>query len=128
MARPRSDILTERESQIMEILWKLGESTSEQVRERLPGNPHDSSVRTLLRVLKSKGYVNVNSAVRPSMYRPAVARWRVQRKAAKSLLARFFGGSAEALVLRLLEDEQLTPRQLEELRESHMSRRRGEKR
>lgn len=124
MARPTSDILTQRESQIMEILWELGEATSEQVRGRLPGDPHDSSVRTLLRVLRTKGYVRLDSDTRPTIYRPAVPRSRIQGKAAKSLLQRFFGGSAEALVLRLLEDDQLTSKQLDELKKAHSSRRR----
>ena len=124
MARHSSDILTPRESQIMDVLWELDGATSEQVRERLSGDPHDSSVRTLLRVLKTKGYVRQNSKVRPTVYRPAVSRHRVQQKAAKNLLQRFFSGSAEALVLRLLEDEQLTPQQLDRLKRSRQSRRR----
>ena len=52
MARPTSTNLTERESEIMEILWDLGSATSQQVRQGLKGQPHDSSVRTILRVLQ----------------------------------------------------------------------------
>jgi predicted transcriptional regulator len=50
----------------------------------------------------------------------------VQRKATRSLLERFFGGSANALVLRLLEDEELTPKQLAELKRERKGRRRGD--
>ena len=100
MAHPTSDVLTEREAQIMAVIWELGEATAEQVRARLPGSPHDSSVRTLLRVLQSKGYLRLRPKSRPRLYRPAVPRSKAQHKAAKSLLRRFFDGSAEALVLR----------------------------
>ena len=47
---------------------------------------------------------------------------KAQRHALRSVLARFFGGSAEDLVLRLIEDEQITPEQLDELRAAHSSR------
>lgn len=119
MARPTSDLLTEREAQIMGILWELREATSEDVRQRLAGDAHDSTVRTLLRVLANKGYVRIDRDARPILYRPAVPRQNAQKTAALRLLQRFFGGSAEALVLRLLEDEQLTPEQLEQLKKSH---------
>ncbi len=57
MPRPASELLTQRENQIMEVLWMHGAVTAEAVREALPGDPHDSSVRTMLRVLRNKGYV-----------------------------------------------------------------------
>ena len=128
MARPPSDSLTEREAQIMEILWLQGQATAETVRQALPDEPHDSTVRTLLRVLKDKGYVRVKGR-QPATYLPRVSREQAQSKAARSLLARLFGGAAEALVLRLLEDEQLTPQQIDDLKTTLQSRKRkGEKR
>ncbi len=125
MARPASEILTERESQIMDVLWSAGEATAERVRESLAGQPHDSTVRTLLRILRDKGYVRLVGR-QPVIYRPVVSRRKVQRKATRSLLERFFGGSANALVLRLLEDEELTPKQLAELKRERKGRGRGD--
>jgi BlaI family transcriptional regulator, penicillinase repressor len=125
MARPPSDFLTEREAQIMEILWSQGEATAETVRLALPDEPHDSTVRTLLRVLKDKAYVRVVGR-QPVAYQPRVSREQAQSKAARSLLARFFGGAADALVLRLLEDEELTPQQIEQLRKKLQSHSRKE--
>lgn len=118
MARPTSTTLTERESKIMEILWDLGSATSEQVRSRLAGQPHDSSVRTILRVLRKKSLVKVDSKKRPAQYRAAIPRAKAQKNAVASLLNRLFSGSAESLVVRLLEDKQLTVEQLEELKKS----------
>ncbi len=123
MPRVASSLLTERESQIMGVLWELGPSTAEAVRERLAGAPHDSTVRTLLRVLKNKGYVRVRGR-QPAVFEAAVPRSQAQAKATKSLLARFFGGSVEQLVVRLVEDEQLTAEQLDKLRKSLPRRKR----
>jgi predicted transcriptional regulator len=123
MARPTSTQLTDREAQIMEILWEENEATAERVRERLPDEPHDSTVRTLLRVLKEKGYVRVRGR-QPVVYLPAVAREQAQHTAARRLIERFFGGSADALVMRLLEDEHLTPQQLEQLKKQYTAQRR----
>jgi BlaI family penicillinase repressor len=127
MARRATEMLTERESQIMAILWDLGEATADQVREGLGGNPHDSSVRTILRVLHKKGCVHLDRRKRPIVYRPSVSQSRMQQKAAKNLLQRFFGGSAEALVLRLMEDEYLTKEQLGQLKKIGGRTNRGRK-
>ena len=118
MARQTSQFLTEREAQIMEIVWRLGEATAEQVRGELPGTPHDSTVRTLLRILETKGYLTHETRGKLFFYRARVERRKAQKLALRDVLSRFFGGSAEDLVLRLIEDEHLTPEQLEELRQA----------
>lgn len=122
MARPKSETLTPREAEIMEVLWNLDSATSEEVRQQLAGSPHDSSVRTMLRVLISKGCVKVDHTVRPAKYRASIPRSKMRTKATSSLLKRFFSGSAEELVQQLLEDEQLTPDQLNKLRRQYGSR------
>jgi BlaI family transcriptional regulator, penicillinase repressor len=122
MPRPSSEMLTDREAQIMEILWELREATAEQVRARLPDNPHDSTVRTLLRVLKDKGYVRTRGR-QPAVYLPLVAKEVAQHTAARRLIDRFFGGSANELVLRLLEDDRLSLEQIEQLKNRYLSER-----
>jgi predicted transcriptional regulator len=117
MARPASDLLTDRETQLMEVLWTGGPATAETVREALADEPHDSTVRTLLRVLKQKGYVRIRGR-QPAMYEAVVPRDKVQGRAAQSLVKRFFGGSADALVMRLIEDEELSPELLDRLRKN----------
>jgi len=116
MARPPAETLTGREAQVMDAVWRLGEATAEQVREALPESLHDSTVRTLLRVLETKGYVAHEVRGKAYVYRAAVERTKAQRYALKSVLARFFGGSVEDLVLRLIEDERITPEQLDALK------------
>jgi len=100
----------------MAILWDRGEVTAEEVRAALPGNPHDSTVRTILRVLESKGFVTHEVRDRRFVYRAAVERAAMQETAVGAFLDRFFGGSAKALLLRLVENEKLTLAQLDEIR------------
>ncbi len=118
MPRLPTEILTDREAQIMDVLWRRGEALADEVREDLPGRPHDSTVRTLLRILETKGFVAHESRGKSYVYRPAVERAQAQRSALKDFLGRLFGGSAEDLVLRLVEDEILTPQQLEQIRKA----------
>ena len=121
MARSPSSSLTEREAQIMDVVWRLGEATAEQVRASLPGGPHDSTVRTIMRVMVAKGYLTQESAGKAYVYRAAVGRQKAQGLALRSVLGRFFAGSAEDLVLRLIEDEHLSSQQLDELKQSAKS-------
>jgi predicted transcriptional regulator len=118
MARKHSQSLTEREAQIMDVVWRLGEVTAEQVREALPGSPHDSTVRTMMRVLETKGYLTHEVRGKAFVHRALVGRQKAQKLAVRSLLSRLFAGSAEDLVLRLIEDEHLSHKQLDELRKS----------
>ncbi len=118
MVRTPSETMTGREAQVMEAVWWLGEATALQVRTALPLPLHDSTVRTLLRVLEQKGYVRHEMRGKTFLYRAAIARQKAQRRVLRSVLARFFGGSAEDLVLRLIEDDRLSADQLEELRKT----------
>lgn len=115
MARPKSPALTEREMEIMQILWARGRATADEVRQGLKDQSHDSTVRTLLRVLEDKGHVRHEVEGKSYIYFPAIVRTSAQRTAVKDLLGRFFGGSAEDLVLRLLEDKEIDHRELQEL-------------
>lgn len=126
MPRRPTTLLTDRESEIMTILWELGSATPETIRQRMEGEPHDSTVRTLLRVLVTKRHVVADKRVRPAVYRPAAEQQNVQRSVARDLVSRFFGGSAEDLVVHLLEDERLTPEQLRRLEEAFRSREGGD--
>jgi len=116
MARPPSETLTEREAHLMVVLWDRGSATVEQVREALDDPLADSTVRTMLRILEVKGYVERDPASRAHVYRPVVDRRQAQRSAARKLVDRLFDGSAAVLVQRLVEDQQLDADQLAKLR------------
>jgi predicted transcriptional regulator len=110
------DTLTAREAQLMSVLWERGPSTAEEVRSSLPDSPHDSTVRTLLRVLENKGFVTHTKRGKSYVYAAVVRRAAAERNAIKSMLQRFFGGSAAALVQRLLEDETLSAEEIAAVR------------
>jgi predicted transcriptional regulator len=116
-------MLTEREAQIMDVLWDRQMATADDVRAALAGSPHDSTVRTLLRILETKGFVTHDVQGKTYLYRPAVPREKAQSSALRNFLGRLFRGSAEDLVLRLIEDEVLTPDQLDEIKNSIPPRR-----
>jgi predicted transcriptional regulator len=118
MPRSKSESLTEREAQIMDVLWRQEQATAEAIRSLLPGAPHDSTVRTLLRVMEQKGLVTHDVEQRTFVYRARVAQSRAKKKAVQGLLNRLFGGSVKNLVLQLLDDEEITPEELERLARS----------
>ena len=117
MSPPPANNLTDREAEIMEQLWTLGTATAEQIRLKLPDDPHDSTVRTMLRILERKGYVSHKRSGRSFVYRPLVKRAKVQRKTLVEVIRQFFSGSPQELVLRLLEEEQVSVDELNALME-----------
>ena len=115
MPRPKSVSLTDREAQIMDVLWRRKGATADEVRALLAGEPHDSTVRTLLRVMEQKGLVAHDVKERTFVYKARIVQSKAQRKAVQMLLDRLFGGSVKNLVLQLLDDEEITPEELERL-------------
>ena len=105
--KPGSDhiALTRRERQIMDILYKHGKATANEVLDELPGNPHYSTVRTQLRVLEEKGHVTHEEAGVKYVYMPAVPRRAARKSALRHLVDTFFDGSAEQVVAAVLGGE-----------------------
>lgn len=122
MGRTPATTLTDREAEIMDRLWELGTATAEQIRTLLPDEPHDSTVRTLLRILEEKGFVSHQRDGRSFTYQPVIHREKVQRKTLGNVIRQFFSGSPQDLVLRLIEDEQLTAADLQELMQQTRSK------
>ena len=94
--------LTRRERHIMDILFRLGRATAEDVMHALSGNPSYSTVRTQLRVLEQKGYVRHDEHGRRFVYEPAVARRSARKSALRHVVDTFFDGSVEKVVAALL--------------------------
>jgi predicted transcriptional regulator len=105
--KPSSDhiALTRRERQIMDILYKRGRATANEVLEELPGNSHYSTVRTQLRVLEEKGHVTHEEVGVKYVYMPAVPRRAARKSALRHLVDTFFDGSAEQVVAAVLGGE-----------------------
>ena len=86
----------------MDILYRRGRATANDVMADLPGEPSDSTVRTQLRVLESKGHVRHEEEGLRYVYMPAVARHAARRSALRHVVETFFEGSTEKVVAALL--------------------------
>jgi predicted transcriptional regulator len=95
-------VLSRRERQIMDILYQLGRATAADVGKALPGEPSDSTVRTQLRVLESKGHIRHEEDGQRYVYLPVVPRRVVSKSALKHVVNTFFDGSIEKVVAALL--------------------------
>ena len=102
MKRPLHSVLTRRERQIMDILYRRGRVTAADVLEDLTGSPSYSTVRTQLRVLESKGHVRHEEVGLRYVYEPALPRHSARRSALKHLVDTFYDGSVEKVVAALL--------------------------
>ena len=95
-------VLTRRERQIVDILYRRGRATAGEVMEELPGDPSYSTVRTQLRVLEEKGHVRHEEQGLRYVYIPALPRGAARKSALRHLIDTFFDGSAEQVVGALL--------------------------
>lgn len=105
------------EQSVMDYIWLHGPSTSEACREALAASRpmKDSTIRTVLRRLEEKGYLTHEIDGRTFVYRASCARQNVAVRAVKGIIDRFCGGSAEQLVLGMVDNAVLDRRQLERL-------------
>ena len=118
MPRRASEILTEAELRIMQVLWQRGPATVQQILDALAGKPPlaYNSVLTTIRILERKGYVEHSPEGRAHLYRPRVEQADASRSEIRHLVGRFFRNSHEDLVLNILEDRGIAPEELQRLR------------
>ena len=117
MARHSSPILTDGEARLMKVIWQLRQAAVADVVAALGRDRVSySTVQTMLRILENKGYVTHRKSGRAFIYRPVVDQKQARRKALRHLVARLFDNSPSLLVLNVLEDEQIDPREIERLR------------
>jgi predicted transcriptional regulator len=108
--------LTPLELEIMKVLWETGPADVQTVRARLaPKELAYTTVQTMLNVLHRKGRVKRQLKERAYLYRPVLSRQKAAAQAVREMVDRFFGGSADSLVLNLVQSRQLTPEKLAEI-------------
>ena len=117
MAKTLHTVLSRRERQIIDVLYRHGRATAAEVMAELTGEPSYSTVRTQLRVLEGKGHVRHEQDGQRYVYSPAVPRRTVRRSVLKHLVETFFDGSVEQAVAALLggEGARLTDEQLDRI-------------
>ena len=115
--RPSSATLTPQELELMKIVWQKGQATVRDVYETLLEHRKIAytTVMTMMRVLEKKGYVKTHRANRAYVYRPARPQRQVVRSMVREFVDRVFNGSAQPLLVHLVEDRRLSPKELEEL-------------
>ena len=110
-------MLTDRELDVMNVLWDRGAATVAQVRDRLVDNLAYTTVLTVLRTLEAKGHVGYEVEGRAHLYFPRTVRREVARAATNHMIDKVFQGSADLLFARVLADRPLPPEQLRRIRD-----------
>jgi predicted transcriptional regulator len=109
--------LTRRERQIMDVIYRLGRATAQDVLDHIPEPPSYSAVRALLRLLEERGHVRHVTEGQKYVYLPAVGRSDARRSALAHVVRTFFGGSVEQAIATLVDSSRakLSPEELERL-------------
>src|SRR3989441_8333608 len=115
MARRKTEQLTPLELEIMHVLWETGPVNVQTVQQHLERELAYTTVQTMLNILLRKGKVKRTLKDRAYFYKPAVSRSQFVSHAVSDMVDRLFGGSAESLVMSLVETKHLTPEKLARL-------------
>jgi len=108
--------LTDREADIMQLLWDHGPSVVAEVRARLNDELAYTTVLTILRTLEAKGYVGHDEQGRGHRYFALVECQAAQQSALRHLTTKLFKGSSELLFSRLVSDRRFRPEQIRRMR------------
>ncbi len=129
--------LTELELEIMQVIWSKGDATAAEVTEHLRGSRSlaETTVHTVLASLRKKGVIEpIPTIERAARYRATIEKRQVADRRLKGVLADFFGGSPQRMVLHLLKEKSLDEKELQEIRqlfeetpETRTSRRKGDR-
>ena len=119
MPRRKTPTLTEAELKVMDMVWKLGEATVNDVASAQSG-PHPlayNTILTMMRILEKKGYLQHEKNGRAHVYRSIVDRQQARSKAVRQMVKSFFDNSPGLLMMNLLKNEELTPEERDRLKQ-----------
>ena len=108
--------LTDREADVMQLLWDHGPSLVGDVRARLSDKLAYTTVLTILRTLEAKGYVGHDEEGRGHRYFAAVQEHAARKSALQHLTEKLFKGSSELLFAQLVSDRRLSAAQVRRMR------------
>ena len=115
MPRTKAEQLTPLELEIMHVLWEEGPANVQTVQQKLKRPLAYTTVQTMLNILHRKAKVKRTLKDRAYFYKPVVSRTHVTRQHIGDIIDRLFGGSAESLVMSLVETNHLTAKKLARL-------------
>ena len=116
MARQTSPVPTDKEIQILGILWDLGPSTVRRVNEATNDGTGYTTTLKLMQIMTEKGLLLRDETQFKHIYRPAISREKTEKQLVGDLLDRAFAGSAEKLVMRALSAKKVSPKELSRIR------------
>lgn len=108
--------LSDREAELMDVLWEHGPSTVAEVRDRLEDDLAYTTVLTMLRNLETKGYVSHETEGRAHRYVAIIARDAARRSALRHLASKLFKGSPHLLLAHMVSDGKLTDAEVRSIR------------
>ena len=109
--------LTDREADVMQVLWEHGPSVVNEVKDQLHDELAYTTVLTILRTLEQKGYVKHEEEGRVHRYFAAVKQDAARKSALQHLAGKLFQGSAELLFTHLVSDRKLSKEQIQRMRD-----------
>lgn len=114
----KDDQLSKRERQAMDIVYRLGKATAEEIQEEMPDSPSYSAVRALLSILVGKKLLKHTRESRRYVYELAISRDKARDTALRKIMRTFFDGSPGKLMASLLEtkDRKLPPEEVAAIR------------
>lgn len=119
MAGRKALPITERQFAVLRVLWEHGPMTVRGLMEHLPRGDRQpyTTVLGLLQAMEKAGLVDHEKQGLTHLYRPAVSRREATGSLLSDFLAKFFHGSAEQLILGLVDAEALAPDELRSIEE-----------
>ena len=110
--------LTKAEEEVMQYLWEIGEATVSQIIDQMPEpRPPHSTISSIMRILEKKGAVDHKAYGRTYEYFPLVSREDYSTRSLKRLAKDYFGGSVGKMVSFLVQSDDLSLNDLEEIRQ-----------
>lgn len=127
MPRVARDPLSPLEARVMDVVWKRGSVTAEDVVQALGDRITNATVRTLLRRIEEKQFLTHRVEGRTFIYEPRVDEGTAARSALRRVVDRFYGGSVEQLLLGLIDGAMIDRKELDRLTDKveRASRRKG---
>ena len=116
MARKPSKLFTDKELEIMKLIWQMGEVTVKDIQEQLPGTQHYNSVLTIIRVLERKGHLVHRAEGKTFFYSAGESGEKARIRLLRHLIDQVFGGSAASVVLNLVQAGDLSKKDLDKIR------------
>ena len=113
-------MLTDAELEIMQVVWDRGKATVRDVYETLNERRKVAytTVLTMMKLLEHKGFLSRDDSERTHVYKPRRQRQRVVTAMVDDFIERVFQGASRPLLMHLIEDNDLSPEEIEQLAEA----------